>query len=511
MDLFGGNAPLTLGLIGVFVTLLYLFAKRRKRLLKDAGFPGPEQNIIFGALLDFMWKGIDFETKLRKQYGDVYGEWYGGLPMITVYDPDILKEVFIKDFETFKDRLGFFDLDDYPLSTNLFSAKSDAWRRIRKIVSPTFSAGKLRKMCRGINLCAQKLTKNFVHAAESGEEVDVKEYCGAFTMDAIGNTAFGVDIDSQNDFENNFIREIKKVLDNMFTGNPFVILIMLFPELRGLAKWLGMGAFLKSTKKFFTQAVTEMIEQRKNQPKEERERRIDFLQLMLDAEDDDGHQDGAKMPDEAAQKSPSTLTTDEIIGQAFVFFLDGYETTSGTLQYIGYVLATQTGVQDKLAEEISSVLGDDEPDYDNISGLVYMDRVVTETLRLYPGVPGTNRYVSKTTKIKGWTFPEGAYVSIPIMYLHRDPEVFPEPNRFKPERWEKRSEINPMFYLPFGHGPRQCVGMRLALVEVKVALVHLIRNIRFVRLEDTPDELTEFKTTGILQPKTPIKLKIELR
>ncbi|XP_071110092.1 cytochrome P450 3A29-like [Haliotis cracherodii] len=510
MELFSGTVPLTLGLFGGFVTLLYMYGKRRQRLLKDAGIPGPEPNIIFGSLLTFLKKGIDFENKKGKEYGDVFGEWLGGIPMITVFDPDILKEVLIKDFQTFTDRLGF-DLNDYPLTTNLFNAKMATWKRLRKITSPTFSAGKLKKMCRGLNLCAQKLTKNFAHAAESGEVVDLKQYFGAFTMDAIGNTGFGIDIDSQNDFDNSFVRETKKVFDNAFLANPAIFLIMLFPELTPLAKMLGVSAFPKSTKKFFTQAVTEMIKQRRDEPREERERRVDFLELMLNAEDDGGHEDGAKISDEATQKSANTLTTDEVIGQAFVFFLAGYETTASTLQYIAYILATQPGVQDKLAEEISSVLGDNEPDYDNIHGLVYMDHVINETLRLYPVVPAINRYVSKTTTIKGWTFPEGALINIPIVVMHRNPEVYPEPKKFKPERWEKTSEINPMHYQPFGHGPRQCIGMRLALIEVKVALIHLIRNIRFVRLEDTPDELTDFVVTGVFAPKKPLKLKVQLR
>ncbi|XP_046555829.1 cytochrome P450 3A29-like [Haliotis rubra] len=511
MELFGCNFPLALGLLAGIVALLYMYAKRRKSVFKNFGIPGPDQNLIFGGTLEFLRKGIDFENKNRKLYGDVHGEWFGGIAMVTVYDPDILKEVLIKDFDTFGDRLALLDLDNSPLSTNLFSAKVDTWKRIRKICSPTFSGGKLRKMIKGINICAEKLTKNFIRAGESGEEADVKEYFGAFTMAAIGSTGFGIDIDSQNDFNNNFVRETKKVLDNAFLSNIAILIIMLFPELRPLVKWTGIGAFSASTKRFFIQAVTDMIKQRKNDSKEERERRVDFLQLMLDAEDDGADHDAAKTGDEAAQKSANKLTAEEMIGQAFIFILAGYETTASTLQYAAYILATQPGVQDKLAEEISSVLGDEEPDYDNIQRLTFMDRVVNETLRLFPAAPGTSRYVSKTTTIKGWTFPEGTYVNVPILFLHRDPDVYPEPNKFNAERWEKKSEINPMFFLPFGHGPRQCIGMRLALVEVKVALVHVIRHIRFVRLVDTPDELTEFKTTGVLQPKTPIKLKIELR
>ncbi|XP_067659545.1 cytochrome P450 3A29-like [Haliotis asinina] len=505
MELCCGSLPVTLGLVGGVLALLYVLGKRRQRLLKDYGIPGPEPNIIFGSLLTLLKEGIDFENKRGKLYGDVYGLYIGGIPMITVADPDILKEILIKDFQTFMDRLGFNDLNDYPLITNVFNAQGATWKRLRKIISPTFSAGKLRKMCRGLNLCAKKLTKNFVRAAENGEVVDLKQYFGAFTMDAIGSTAFGIDIDSQNNFNNSFIRETKKVFDNAFLANPAIFLITLFPELTPVLKMFGMTALPKTTNKFFTQAIREMVKQRRSEPEEERARRVDFLELMLNAEDDDDHHG------DTTEKADNTLTMDEVIGQAFVFFLAGYETTASTLHFIGYILATKPDVQDRLVEEVASVLGDKEPDYDNIHGLVYMDRVINETLRLYPVVPAVNRYVSKTTTIKGWTFPKGAFINIPIVIMHRNPDIYPEPQKFKPERFEKSSEINPMLYQPFGQGPRQCIGMRLALIEVKVALVYLIRNIRFVRLEDTPDELTEFVTTGVFAPKHPIKLRVELR
>ncbi|XP_071101640.1 cytochrome P450 3A24-like [Haliotis cracherodii] len=503
MELLGVDLSLTLTLLAGFLALVYIYGKWRFRLMKDAGIPGPEPDVYLGDFRHVIRDGIDLNNKMGKQYGDVFGTWLGGIPIVNVFDVDIIKEVLIKDFKNFTDRL-VFELDDFPFSTNLFNSRGETWRRLRNIISPTFSGVKLRRMCEGLNTCAGKLTENFAGAAEKGEIVVVEDYFGAFTMDSIANTAFGIDTDSQNDFENNFITEVKKLFDKNIIGNPVLFLILLFPCLQPLVTKLGFSTIPRSAKTFFENCVKEMIKQRREEPDADRQRRGDFLQLLLNAENDvtqEGNTD----------QSHKRMSIDEVVGQAFVFFLAGYGTTANTLQYLAHVLATHPDIQQKLSEEIDSVLGDKDPDYDSIHELVYMDLVVTETLRLYPIVPDITRYVSETTTIKGWTFPKGVYIDIPVVKLHRNPDIYPEPLKFKPERWEKKSEINPMYYLPFGHGPRHCVGMRLALVEIKVALAHLLKKLHFVRLADTPDVLTEFKILDVFVPKKPIQLKVKFR
>ncbi|XP_046574767.1 cytochrome P450 3A17-like [Haliotis rubra] len=208
------------------------------------------------------------------------------------------------------------------------------------------------------------------------------------------------------------------------------------------------------------------------------------------------------------------MTNDEIIGQALLFFIAGYETTANTLHFVAYSLAKNPDVQKRLTEEIDSVLGDKTPDYDNIGGLKYMDHVITETLRLYPAVSLVGRNVTETVTIKGFTFPKGCAVSIPTFAIHRDGDIYPDPESFKPDRWERKSEMDPINYLPFGHGPRQCVGIRLAQVEMKMALGRILQKIQFVATEDTlasvgMDDVIVY--TGILNTKKPIMLKVKVR
>ncbi|XP_067673016.1 cytochrome P450 3A5-like [Haliotis asinina] len=481
--------------------LIYAYGKKRNCLFKDVGIPGPEPVIYIGNFHQFVLKGPN--NKDWEKYGKVFGIFIGGLPMITVTDPEIAREILIKDFQHFTDRTSIA-LDNYPVDKSILFEKGANWKRIRNIVTPTFSGSKLRLMCDRIDQCACTLTNNFVKAAESNQSIDVKRYFGAFTMDVISSTAFGIEVDSQSDSKNAFVDEAKKFFGEGIQ-NPLVMIVLIFPALTPLFRALGVSTFSPSTLKFFTKVLNEMIEQRKGDLKDGKMKRQDFFQLLMDAEDD-----GTGSHSESQRKK---LTNDEIIGQALLFFIAGYETTANTLHFVAYALAKNPDVQKRLTEEVDSVLGDKNPDYDNIGELKYMDHVITETLRLYPAVTGISRYVAETVTIKGYTFPKDCAVHIPALPIHRDGDIYPDPESFKPDRWERKSEMDPMNYLPFGHGPRQCVGMRLAQVEMKMALARILKKIQFVATEDTLayvglDNVTVH--TGILNTKKPIMLKTQV-
>ncbi|XP_067674794.1 cytochrome P450 3A5-like [Haliotis asinina] len=482
--------------------LFYAYGKKRNRLFKDAGIPGPEPVIYIGHFHQFVMKGA--YIKEWEKYGKVFGVFLGGLPLISVTDPEIIREVCIKDFQHFTDRTNL-DLDDYPVTKSILLEKGANWKRIRNIVTPLFSGAKLRMMCDRIDQCSCVLTNNFVKAAESNQSIEVKPYFGAFTMDAISSTAFGIDVDSQSDFKNVFVEEAKKFFGEGIQ-NPLVMLAMIFPALTPLFRALGVSTFSRSTRKFFTKVLNEMIEQRKADMRAGKTKRHDFFQLLMDAEDDGSDSQGGPQR--------KKMTNEEIIGQALLFFIAGYETTANTLHFVAYSLAKNPDVQKRLTEEVDSVLGDNNPDYDNIGEMKYLDRVITETLRLYPAVTGVSRNVAETVTIKGYTFPKGCSVTFPPLAIHRDPELYPDPDSFKPDRWLQKSEMDPMNYLPFGHGPRQCVGMRLAQVEMKMALARILKKIQFVASEDTlpyvgMDNITIH--SGILTPKKPILVKIKVR
>ncbi|XP_067687712.1 cytochrome P450 3A19-like [Haliotis asinina] len=255
-----------------------------------------------------------------------------------------------------------------------------------------------------------------------------------------------------------------------------------------------------------------MIKQRQNDSKEIREQRVDFLQLLVDAEITDNgakQENGDTASGEAMGKhTVRRLTTDEIVGQGTLFFIAGYETTASTLTFASYNLAMNPDVQEKAYNEIREMLGNEEPNYDNIGKLKYLDNVISETLRLYPPVIALSRRASENIKIKGVTIYEGQTVFVPTIALQRDPRLFKDPHSFKPERHEETS--NPLSFLAFGYGPRNCIGMRLALVEAKIALVHVLRAVKFERRPDTQEVLT-FKVSNFLQPEKDIKLKVSPR
>ncbi|XP_048237551.1 cytochrome P450 3A29-like [Haliotis rufescens] len=401
MEIFGlVDVPLNLLLAIAAAVLVYKYGTRNYDYFKKQGIPGPTPYPIIGSSLSFLIFSKFYSWK--QQYGNIFGIFIGKVPALVISDLDILNEVFVKSFNVFRNRMKSIIIP-YPFSLSVFYLDNAQWKRVRDIISPTFSSAKLRMMCVAINDCAKTLSNNLSNAAEKKKGVTVKEYFGAYTMDVISRTAFGIKVDSQNEFDNPFVAHAKEMLEQS--------------NMRRLSSMLA------------------------------------------------------------------GLSTDEIVAQSILFFIAGYETTASTLDFLSYSLATNPDVQEKAHSEIEQEL-ENEPNYDNIKKLKYLDNVITETLRLYPPVIALHRRASETFQIKGLTIPKNQTVLIPTFALQRDPRLFKDPDSFKPERHDEQS--NPLSFLAFGHGPRKCLGMRLALVQAKIALVHVLRTVKFERMPDTP-------------------------
>jgi len=197
---------------------------------------------------------------------------------------------------------------------------------------------------------------------------------------------------------------------------------------------------------------------------------VDSLQLMIEASD------GAT--------GKGKLLDDEITGNAFVFILAGYETTATSLAFTAYLIAAHSDVQERLIAEIDEVIDDQlkaEDLAEAVGKLPYLDMVMKEALRMYPPIPlHFGRYASVEKTIMGKVIPEGSAVMIPTWYIHHDPNTWPDPWKFDPERFspENRHSIKEMSYLPFGEGPRKCIGWRFANLEAKLALALLLKKFK---------------------------------
>ena len=182
-------------------------------------------------------------------------------------------------------------------------------------------------------------------------------------------------------------------------------------------------------------------------------------------------------------KSSSTLSNDEIVS---VIILAGYDTTSNTLSYTAYLLALNPTIQDNLVKEIKDYY-EANPDsslYDAAENIEYVNMVLCESLRMFPPAPRTNQECKRTCAVTDdFVIEEGIDISFPIFSLHHNANYWPNPEKFDPERFNPNNEQSyPKFaYLPFGEGPRNCVGKRLALLEAKMTLVAILKDLQFKR------------------------------
>ncbi|XP_054712574.1 cytochrome P450 3A19-like [Uloborus diversus] len=210
------------------------------------------------------------------------------------------------------------------------------------------------------------------------------------------------------------------------------------------------------------------------------------------------------------------LSSVELVAQSILFLLAGYDTTASTLSFASYLLAINPDVQDKLFSEISDTLSSTsgELNYEALQSMKYLDCVISETLRLYPPATRLERTADEDYElgVMGITIPKGMLVTIPSIALHKDPKYFPDPEKFNPDRFspQERGKRDIYVYMPFGSGPRNCVGMRFALLEVKVCLAFIVSYFRIKKCPETKVPLEFFPGQQLLQPKS-IKVQMEFR
>ncbi|GBP77549.1 Probable cytochrome P450 9f2 [Eumeta japonica] len=304
------------------------------------------------------------------------------------------------------------------------------------------------------------------------EEVDVDDLMRRYANDVIASTAFGIEVNSVVDKTNEFYETGQKLSNFSVWMRIKILITHAFPA---LAKKLKLQAFSEKTTNFFRGLVKNTMEYREQNKVE----RPDMIQLLMQA---------------AKEWNP-----DELVGQAFIFFMAGFETSASVLVMTVHELSLNPEVQATLYEEIKQ-FGDVKKAliYDILQNMKYLDMVINETFRkwspaiimdrvclkpydLPPSRPGANPY----------TVEPGQVVYNMVNCIHMDEKYYPEPHRFDPERFseENKNNIKPFTFMPFGMGPRNCIGARFALLEVKVLLYHLILNFEILKCQRTSEPL----------------------
>lgn len=214
-------------------------------------------------------------------------------------------------------------------------------------------------------------------------------------------------------------------------------------------------------------------------------------------------------------KDGNTLTFNEIAANCFIFFNAGFETSSSTATFALYHLAINQTIQEKVREEVKSIVkkNDGKMTYEGIKEMKYLQMVVDETLRISGPVGIIVRVASKEYEVPKTklVIKKGTLTLIPTFAIHNDPDIYPEPSKFDPERFtdENKLKRHPMTFLPFGDGPRNCIGLRFGLMQTKIALVQILLNFRVLPTEKTPIPLVFEPKSPILTPPNGMWLKLE--
>lgn len=338
------------------------------------------------------------------------------------------------------------------------------------------------------------LIVNFIvlYKSSIGESVDVNRLFSLFALEVIMKAAFGFDSDVQMNPDPEFVEKA----NNVFKTPVVIRVFSLFPFWTYFSRYFS----ILQNVEYFISIAKEMLQKRaKKGPTAKK----DLVELMMEAQ-------------ENIVDGVSKLNDDEIMAQSITFLVAGFETTGSTLTSTAYLLATNPAVQDKLIEEIDKaeveMARNNSSLYDHVQKLGYLDQVISEVLRLCSPAFNLVRGCEEEVVYKGIRFPKGVEVNIPSYVLHRDPEVWKNPLQFNPENFspEAKEKRNPYSFIPFGTGPRHCLGMRFALLEIKVALLKILQRFKFECAPETVATL-EHRAVILMAPKDMIYLKIKAR
>lgn len=305
----------------------------------------------------------------EKKYSHA-GIYFLNSPIYMPLDPDIIKNILMKDFSSFVDRGVYYNETNEPLSAHLFALEGPKWRNLRNKLSPTFTSGKMKMMFQTLVDCSDGLKDLCDEVVAKNVEVDIKDVFARFTTDIIGSCAFGLECNSLKNPDAEFRKMGRRIFDQTTWEAIKTFIGMSFPA---LAATLNLRLFDENASNFFMNAVKETFEYRESK----NIKRNDFLQLLIQLKN--GRADDGEVNNGVSDKSVGTsITFNEAAAQAFVFFLAGFETSSTAGTFCLYELATNKAIQDKLRAEVQTVLKEynGQLTYEAIMKMTYMEKVI---------------------------------------------------------------------------------------------------------------------------------------
>ena len=365
-----------------------------------------------------------------------YGELFAVLskdrkdPSFVLGNPEHIKQVLLTNHENYAKGVGF-ERVKMLLGNGIIVSDGEEWRRQRTMRQPGFSRGNVARLAETMRAINLALRASWQPLARAGTALDVTTAMSELGLEVILRTIFSADLDRIVDREG---------------GNPFAFLATdATRDLQTAVRFRNLG-----------RVILGVVAGRRQSG----DRPFDFLSLLMDARD---------------RRTGEGMTDKELLDEINTLVIAGHETSAGTLNWAWYLLARHPEVEARVLAEIAEKTPGDDFSFDQLMGLDYCNRVLRETLRLYPPVWLFSRRALADDEIGGYRIPAGAHIFIAPYFLHRRPELWPDPERFDPDRFDetRHPEVDRYAFIPFSAGARRCIGEYFSFVEMQMHLALL--------------------------------------
>jgi cytochrome P450 len=441
---------------------------------------GPAGLPLVGNILELMPDPLGFLLRMANEYGSLARYRLGSVMMNQVSHPDGVQRVLLDNNH------NYFKGDHWEAmrqvnGKGLITSEGNFWLSQRRLMQPSFHRQRIAGFAGNMVRRAQEMLARWEVAADDGTPIDISQEFSALTMAIIMDAMFSSRIQAHT-------REVSRAIAFLLEDINFRFIVPFYPKvniptLRNLRARRALAVV--------DQVVYQIIQERRSSG----EQIDDLLGMLMDAKDED---------------TGEAMTDRQLRDEVITVFVAGHETTAVLLAWLFHALAQHAAAQEQLYAEVDQALNGRLPGLPDLTAMPYLRMVIDETLRLYPPAWITNRQCREEDEICGYRIPAGEVVTISPYVMHRLPEYWDAPERFDPQRFNpQRADERPRFtYLPFGAGPRQCIGNNFALLEAQLIIATLARQ---VRLTPIPEKVVKFNPVVTLRAKDGIWMKVERR
>ncbi len=405
--------------------------------------PGPKPLPVFGNLLEFGRDQLTFVQRMHDTYGDMATISMGNRKLVLLFKPEYVRYLLTENARNFYTlQSGGGDLSEV-LGEGLLTIEGEAHRQQRRLVQPAFHKKRVENYADDM----VRFTQEMLAEWHAGQEIDIARAMQTLTLRIVAKSLFNMELASQvADLGHNF----SEMIENRRNTLARVLNIYLDAPFTRYGKRMGARRNIDAL-------IYSLIRERRAEGGDTG----DVLSMLLTAQDGE-----------------AGLSDIQVRDNVMTLMAAGHETTANALTWTFYHLSQNPDVCKKLLAELQTVLAGRAPTVADIPNLPYTDWVISEAMRLYPPVWMMGRRAIEDFDLGGYHFPAGTLFGLSQWVLHHMPELWGDPQAFRPERWDPAEikKVPQWSYFPFGGGPRICIGMPFAQLEAKLLLATILQH-----------------------------------